>query len=335
MGYGSSARTASSRPPSSSVRAIGAVAHAFGEVSEQEEVVDRAGERNASASRSGRGARRVWRAPELYVEPDLKGTPGISQRRRPQRGRRVRLGARSGPATAAGCLVSTLRGRRAAPGRPRHRAVSPARLRRAVAGPAEARRRPSLPRRDAAGLARDLSGEGIGPAIKSGILAAEAVEARLRRGVGLDGTRRRSCRSTARERWGGSADSRSASGCVGARARPGRAEQGAASASRLRAHLGSGRHVVRSRSRERTRRRSRITMTCPKRVLRALLDPLMVYTCAYYRDPTGSSSKRSGTTRAGCAESSSSRPASRCSTSVRLGQPVDLGASTMACGPTA
>jgi flavin-dependent dehydrogenase len=39
---------------------------------------------------------------------------------------------------------------------------------------------------DAAGLARDLSGEGIGPAIKSGILAAEAVEARLRRGVGLD-----------------------------------------------------------------------------------------------------------------------------------------------------
>jgi flavin-dependent dehydrogenase len=39
---------------------------------------------------------------------------------------------------------------------------------------------------DAAGLARDLSGEGIGPAIKSGLLAAEAVEARLRRGVGLE-----------------------------------------------------------------------------------------------------------------------------------------------------
>ncbi|MGH7347473.1 MAG: NAD(P)/FAD-dependent oxidoreductase, partial [Candidatus Rokuibacteriota bacterium] len=39
---------------------------------------------------------------------------------------------------------------------------------------------------DAAGLARDLSGEGIGPAIKSGLLAAEAVEARLRRGAGLD-----------------------------------------------------------------------------------------------------------------------------------------------------
>ena len=39
---------------------------------------------------------------------------------------------------------------------------------------------------DAAGLARDLSGEGIGPAIQSGILAAEAVEARLRTGAGLD-----------------------------------------------------------------------------------------------------------------------------------------------------
>src|SRR5262249_60485409 len=40
---------------------------------------------------------------------------------------------------------------------------------------------------DAAGLARDLSGEGIGPAIKSGMLAAEAVEARLSLGAGLEG----------------------------------------------------------------------------------------------------------------------------------------------------
>ena len=34
---------------------------------------------------------------------------------------------------------------------------------------------------DAAGLARDLSGEGIGPAIRSGLLAAGAVESCLRR----------------------------------------------------------------------------------------------------------------------------------------------------------
>jgi flavin-dependent dehydrogenase len=34
-------------------------------------------------------------------------------------------------------------------------------------------------------LARDLSGEGIGPAIRSGLLAAAAVEAHLRRGTAL------------------------------------------------------------------------------------------------------------------------------------------------------
>ena len=40
---------------------------------------------------------------------------------------------------------------------------------------------------DAAGLARDLSGEGIGPAIRSGILAAGAAEGVLRRRASLDG----------------------------------------------------------------------------------------------------------------------------------------------------
>ena len=40
---------------------------------------------------------------------------------------------------------------------------------------------------DAAGLARDLSGEGIGPAIRSGRLAAEAVGAFVRDGAPLDG----------------------------------------------------------------------------------------------------------------------------------------------------
>ena len=38
-----------------------------------------------------------------------------------------------------------------------------------------------------AGLARDLSGEGIGPAIRSGRLAAEAVTVFVRRGEPLDG----------------------------------------------------------------------------------------------------------------------------------------------------
>ena len=40
---------------------------------------------------------------------------------------------------------------------------------------------------DAAGLARDLSGEGIGPAIRSGLLAAAAAEAFVRRHVPLEG----------------------------------------------------------------------------------------------------------------------------------------------------
>jgi menaquinone-9 beta-reductase len=44
---------------------------------------------------------------------------------------------------------------------------------------------------DAAGLARDLSGEGIGPAIRSGRLAAAAVADFLRRGTRLDGYARR------------------------------------------------------------------------------------------------------------------------------------------------
>jgi flavin-dependent dehydrogenase len=43
---------------------------------------------------------------------------------------------------------------------------------------------------DAAGLARDMSGEGIGPAIRSGRLAAEAVAGLVRLGTPLDGYRR-------------------------------------------------------------------------------------------------------------------------------------------------
>ncbi|HVQ75080.1 MAG TPA: hypothetical protein VMT79_06020, partial [Candidatus Binatia bacterium] len=39
---------------------------------------------------------------------------------------------------------------------------------------------------DAAGLARDLSGEGIGPAIRSGRLAAEAAAGVLRMGTSFD-----------------------------------------------------------------------------------------------------------------------------------------------------
>ena len=163
------------------------VSHAFGQVSEREEVVV------AQESETRLTAERVeslghwWEAPELYVEPDLKGYGWYFPKGDVLN---IGVGCVSGPAAELprrrDALVSALR----AAGRlPADLAIEPFR------GHAYVVRR-RAPRRlagdrfclvgDAAGLARDLSGEGIGPAIKSGILAAEAVEARLRRGAGLD-----------------------------------------------------------------------------------------------------------------------------------------------------
>jgi len=163
------------------------VSHAFGQVSEQEEVVI------AQESETRLTAERVeslghwWEAPELYVEPDLKGYGWYFPKGDVLN---IGVGCVSGPGAELprrrDALVSALR----AAGRlPADLAIEPFR------GHAYVVRR-RAPRRlagdrfclvgDAAGLARDLSGEGIGPAIKSGILAAEAVEARLHRGAGLD-----------------------------------------------------------------------------------------------------------------------------------------------------
>jgi menaquinone-9 beta-reductase len=163
------------------------VAQALGEVSEQEEVVI------AQESETRLPAERVealgdaWEAPELYVEPDLKGYGWYFPKGDVLN---VGVGCVAGPGAdlprRRDALVSTLR----AAGRlPADLDIEPFR------GHAYVVRR-RAPRKlagdrfclvgDAAGLARDLSGEGIGPAIKSGLLAAEAVEARLRRGAGLD-----------------------------------------------------------------------------------------------------------------------------------------------------
>ena len=163
------------------------VSHAFGQVSEREEVVI------AQESETRLTAERVeslghwWEAPELYVEPDLKGYGWYFPKGDVLN---IGVGCVSGPGAELprrrDALVSALR----TAGRlPPDLAIEPFR------GHAYVVRR-CAPRRlagdrfclvgDAAGLARDLSGEGIGPAIKSGILAAEAVEARLRRGAGLD-----------------------------------------------------------------------------------------------------------------------------------------------------
>ena len=162
------------------------VAKAFGEVSEDEEVViAQESETRLSPDRL-EALRASWDAPELYVEPDLKGYAWYFPKGDVLN---VGVGCVAGPGVdlprRREALVEALR----RSGRlPRDLGIEPFR------GHAYVVRR-RAPRRlagdrfclvgDAAGLARDLSGEGIGPAIRSGLLAAQAVDARLRRGVPL------------------------------------------------------------------------------------------------------------------------------------------------------
>jgi len=163
------------------------VAQALGRVSDQEEVVIAQESETRLTPERVESLGRWWEAPELYVEPDLKGYGWYFPKGDTLN---VGVGCVAGPRAdlprRRDALVNALR----AAGRlPADLAIEPFR------GHAYVVRR-RAPRRlagdrfclvgDAAGLARDLSGEGIGPAIKSGVLAAEAVEARLRRGVGLD-----------------------------------------------------------------------------------------------------------------------------------------------------
>jgi geranylgeranyl reductase family protein len=163
------------------------VAQALGQVSDQEEVVIAQESETRLTPARVESLGRWWEAPELYVEPDLKGYGWYFPKGDTLN---VGVGCVAGPGAdlprRREALVNALRDA----GRlPADLAIEPFR------GHAYVVRR-RAPRRlagdrfclvgDAAGLARDLSGEGIGPAIKSGILAAEAVEARLRRGVGLD-----------------------------------------------------------------------------------------------------------------------------------------------------
>jgi len=164
------------------------VAKALGEVSEREEVV--------AAQESETRLPPEWverlggfmRAPELYVEEDLRGygwyfpkqdfinigigctggSDGSLPRRRDALVRALRASGR----LPADMPIAAFKGhayvvRRCAPRR--------------LAGPR------FMLVRDAAGLARDLSGEGIGPAMRSGLLAATAALAFVRRGVPLEG----------------------------------------------------------------------------------------------------------------------------------------------------
>jgi flavin-dependent dehydrogenase len=123
----------------------------------------------------------AWQAPELYVERDLRGYGWYFPK---GEFLNVGIGCVAGPgADLPGRREALLQTLRASGHLPEGLALDPFR------GHAYVVRR-RAPRRlsgarfclvgDAAGLARDLSGEGIGPAIRSGILAAEAIAAHLR-----------------------------------------------------------------------------------------------------------------------------------------------------------
>jgi geranylgeranyl reductase family protein len=162
------------------------VAQAFGEVSGREEVVI------AQESETRLPVERVEAlgefldAPELYVEPDLAGYGWYFPKADVLN---IGVGCVGGAAADLPRRRDVLlRALRASGRLPADLAIEPFR------GHAYVVRR-RAPRRlagdrfclvgDAAGLARDLSGEGIGPAIRSGLLAADAVAARLRRGTPL------------------------------------------------------------------------------------------------------------------------------------------------------
>jgi geranylgeranyl reductase family protein len=164
------------------------VARALGKVSSLEEVVVAQESETRLAPEWVERLGVFMRAPELYVEPDLRGYGWYFPK-----GDFLNIGI---GCTGGGdgslprrreALVAALR----ASGRlPDDMPIEP------FKGHAYVVRR-RAPRRlsgarfmlvgDAAGLARDLSGEGIGPAIRSGILAAEAARAFLQAGTPLDG----------------------------------------------------------------------------------------------------------------------------------------------------
>src|SRR4030095_12635640 len=161
------------------------VAKAFGDVSDDEEVVVA----QESETRLPPERRDTIRdaAPVLYVEPDLKGYGWYFPK---DDVLNVGIGVVAGPGADLPKRRDALLASLHASGHlPADLEIEPFR------GHAYVVRR-RAPRRlagdgfclvgDAAGLARDLSGEGIGPAIQSGILAAEAVAAHVRRGASLE-----------------------------------------------------------------------------------------------------------------------------------------------------
>src|SRR5688500_3832662 len=163
------------------------VARALGDVSEREEVV--VAQESETRLPPGRAAEAwVTDAPELYLEPDLRGygwyfpkedvinigvgCTGAADGSLPRRRGALVQMLRDSGRLPAGVEIEPFRGHAYVVRRQAPRRLAGARF--CLVG-------------DAAGLARDLSGEGIGPAIRSGRLAADAVVAFLRTGAPLDG----------------------------------------------------------------------------------------------------------------------------------------------------
>ena len=164
------------------------VAHALGEISEREEVVAAQESETRLSPEWVERLGRFMRAPELYVEPDLRGygwyfpkqdflnigigCTGANDGSLPRRRDALVAALRTNGRLPAAMPIEPFKG---------HAYVVRRRAPRRLAGPR------FMLVGDAAGLARDLSGEGIGPAIRSGLLAATAAEAFVRRGVPLEG----------------------------------------------------------------------------------------------------------------------------------------------------
>jgi geranylgeranyl reductase family protein len=168
------------------------VARALGEVSEGEEVIVAQESETRLPAEWVERLGSFMRAPEIYVEPDLRGYGWFFPKRDfinigvgctqggdgslPRRRDALLASLRASGRVPDGMPLEPFKGHAYVVRRQAPRRLSGARF--CLVG-------------DAAGLARDMSGEGIGPAIRSGRLAAEAVTARLRQGTPLEGYARR------------------------------------------------------------------------------------------------------------------------------------------------
>jgi len=164
------------------------VARALGQVSGREEVVVAQESETRLPLEWVRHLEPFMHAPELYLEPDLRGYGWYFPKRDfinigvgctqggdgslPRRRDALMASLRASGRLPEGIPLEPFKGHAYVVRRQAPRRLSGRRF--CLIG-------------DAAGLARDLSGEGIGPAIRSGRLAAEAVTALIREGTPLDG----------------------------------------------------------------------------------------------------------------------------------------------------